>query len=336
LADVSILTIFVQILPMRVVIYLPLQFYSGVASSLFEIIQVINSMNSNKTIAVEFASYGKTARSRSGIVFPARPLSPEKIDVLLVLAGLGAELQPSPIILEKEAAKVLPIIQKAVSDKALIGASCGGAYFLAWAGLLNGKKATISWWLKNVVKTRFPQVKWEPSRMVVRSKGVYTSGGGFSGFELLSAILIDTGFAKEEKLVRKLMVLPPSRISQVPYEVNEGSFSDSDFVEKVERLAKRSLAGLNVSLLASHLHLSERTLARRFQEELSMSPGKWIQEKRLIEAKALMEKGKLSVEQICFETGYEDLSSFSRLFKRTTGMSPTEYKRHFSTVKPGG
>ena len=319
---------------MRFVIYLPGEFYSGVASSLFEIIQVINQVNNHEVISVEFVAHGKTARSRSGIDFPARRLSNKKMDVLFLLAGLGAELLPNEDFLKKEALKALPVIKKALKDKAIIGATCGAAYFLAQAGILNGKRATISWWLKRLALARFPEVRWEPSRMVVRSGRVYTSGGGFSGFELLSAILIDTGFSKEERLVRKLMVLPPARTSQAPYEVEEVlQTKDSDFIEKSERVAKKYLPELNVGLLARELNVSERTLARKFRDELSVSPGKWIQEKRLVKAKMLLESGSLSIDQVCMDTGYEDLSSFSRLFKKTTGMSPSEYKKHFTRVK---
>jgi transcriptional regulator GlxA family with amidase domain len=330
---VSILTIFVQILPMLFAIYLPGEFYSGVASSLFEIIQVINQVKNKEVISVEFVAHGKAARSRSGVLFPASPLSNKKIDVLLVLAGLGAELVPNEEVLEKESLKALPIIKKALKDKAIIGATCGAAYFLAKAGLLNGKRATISWWLKRLALRRFPDVRWEPSRMVIRSGRIYTSGGGFSGFELLSAILIDIGFSKEEKLVRKLMVLPPARTSQAPYELDGiAGITDSDFIEKLERLAKKYLPDLSVVLLARELHVSERTLARKFRDELSISPGKWIQEKRLLKAKILLESGSLSIDQVCMDIGFEDLSSFSRLFKKTTGMSPTEYKKHFARV----
>jgi transcriptional regulator GlxA family with amidase domain len=319
---------------MRFVIYLPGEFYSGVASSLFEIIQVINQVKNKEVISVEFVAHEKSARSRSGVLFPARPLTNKKIDVLLVLAGLGAGLVPNEDFLDKEALKALPVIKKALKDGAIIGATCGAAYFLAKAAILNGKRATISWWLKRLAAARFPEVRWEPSRMVVRSGRIYTSGGGFSGFELLSAVLIDIGFSKEEKLVRKLMVLPPARTSQAPYEVDSiAGITDSDFIEKLERLVKKYLPELDVELLAKELHVSERTLARKFRDELSISPGKWIQEKRLNKAKMLLESGSSSIDQVCIHIGFEDLSSFSRLFKKTTGMSPTEYKKHFAGVK---
>jgi transcriptional regulator GlxA family with amidase domain len=80
-------------------------------------------------------------------------------------------------------------------------------------------------------------------------------------------------------------------------------------------------------LLADELGLSARTLSRRFHDTLNISPGRWIQEKRLQKAKALLEKTRLSVSEICFQVGYEDVASFSRLFSKSTGMAPGEFRR---------
>jgi transcriptional regulator GlxA family with amidase domain len=175
--------------------------------------------------------------------------------------------------------------------------------------------------LKKEASRRFPKVRWEPSRLIIRQGRVYTSGAAFSGLELITALLVDLGFAKEERQVRKLMVLPPSREFQSPYEIPFVEDMDP-FAKKLHKLAKENIQELNLEFLARHLGTSPRTLSRRFSDEFQTSPGKWIQERRLELARTLLEASKLSISEVCYRVGYQDLASFSRLFARTTGMAP--------------
>jgi AraC-like DNA-binding protein len=73
--------------------------------------------------------------------------------------------------------------------------------------------------------------------------------------------------------------------------------------------------------------MSKRTMSRRFNSELETNPGKWIQQKRLETARALLEGTKLGVSEICYRIGYQDVASFSRLFSKTTGMAPGEFRK---------
>jgi AraC-like DNA-binding protein len=165
-------------------------------------------------------------------------------------------------------------------DSVLRAPDRGAAYLLAASGLLDGKRSTISWWLKKEASRRFPQVRWEPSRMIVRQGRIYTSGAAFSGLELITTLLIDLGFSKEERQVRKLMVLPPSRQFQSPYEMLFSEAADP-FEKKLNQLTKERIRDLDLQFLAQELSMSSRTLARKFLNELQTTPGKWIQEKRL-------------------------------------------------------
>ena len=313
---------------MHFVIYLPTLFYSAIAATIVELLQVINEVNPKASLTHEFVSVSSQAKSRSGISFPSSKKAKRKADVFVLLAGLGSEIDPDIAVLENEARMAAPYIQKAQQQGAIIAATCAASYFLAHAGLLNGKKATISWWLKRKAQNAFANVKWEPSRIVVRQGRLYTSGGGFSGLELISAVLIDTGFAKEEREARKYLVLPPARTSQAPYDNIGMDDNLSPFLKKLSRIADEHLANLSLGSLAKILSVSSRSLSRKFAEELSMTPGKWIQQERIARASELLKKGKLSVSEICYAVGYEDLPSFTRLFIKVTGMRPTEFRRH--------
>jgi transcriptional regulator GlxA family with amidase domain len=313
---------------MHFVIYLPERFYSAIASTFVESLQTINDLEKRNPLTFEFVSPYPQPLSRSGILYSARRKPSRKMDVLVLLSGAGAELAPSPDLLEKEARNASRLLQQASKDNAVIAATCGAAWILAASGLLHRKRATISWWLKDEARQRFPRVKWEPSRIVVRDGRMYTTGGGFSGLELITTLLSDLGFAEQERRMRKIMVLPPARQYQSPYEMVLDR-KIGPFEAQLNGLAVEWLDELTVPLMARQLGLSSRTLSRKFAEELQTSPGKWIQQKRIETAKSLLEETGLTVSEICFKVGYGDLAAFTRLFTRSTGMSPTEFRKSF-------
>lgn len=322
---------------MHVAVYLPPRFYSGIASSVVETLQVVNDVSGSDVFSFEFLAAQPNVVSRSGIHFPARARASRKIDVLILLAGSGMESGRTVQLLEEEIMRVKPFILCAQKQGAIIAATCGASYLLAGLGLLDGKRATISWWLKEEASRRFPRVRWEPSRLVVRQGRIYTTGAGFAGLELITTLLIDLGFAKEERKVRKLMVLPPSRQFQSPYEMSLPRETD-EFERKLDQLAKKHVQKLSLDFLAQELGMSPRTLSRRFLNELQATAGKWIQGKRLEAARTLLETTGLNVSEICYRVGYHDLASFSRLFSRTSGMTPVEFRKQVRSwrARPAG
>src|SRR6201987_1109914 len=203
---------------MHIVVYLSSGFYAAIAATIIETLQAVNSVSGTKTFSFEFVAKQSRAVSRSGIRFKANTEASKKIDVLILLAGAEAEAAQTIHLLDRKTKHVLPLIHQAQRQGSLIAATCGASYFLAGSGILDGKGSTISWWLKKEASRRFPAVRWEPSRMVIRQGRMYTTGAGFSGLELITTLLVDLGFDQEERQVRKLMVLPPSRQFQSPYE----------------------------------------------------------------------------------------------------------------------
>jgi transcriptional regulator GlxA family with amidase domain len=314
---------------MHVVIYLPSAFYSAIASTVVETLQAVNEVRRSPAFSFEFVAKNPHAVSKSGISFPARTRPSKRMDVLIVLAGMRAEMSETLRLLEGESKHTTPLIRLAQKQGAVIASTCGAAYLLAASGLLDGKRSTISWWLKKEASRRFPQVRWEPSRMIVRQGRIYTTGAAFSGLELITALLIDLGFTKEERQVRRLMVLPPSRQFQSPYEMLFSEAADP-FEKKLNKLTKERIRDLDLQFLAQELNMSSRTLSRRFFNELQTTPGKWIQEKRLEMARGLLESTRLNVSEICYRVGYQDVASFSRLFVKTTGMPPAEFRRQIA------
>ncbi len=295
---------------MHVVVYLPSAFYSAIASTVVETLQAVNDVHGSALFSFEFVAKHPRAVSKSGISFPAKIRPSKRMDVLILLAGLRPEISETLRLLDQESEHTKPLIRLAQRQGAVIASTCGAAYLLAASGLLDGKRSTISWWLKKEAGRRFPKVRWEPSRLIIRQGRIYTSGAAFSGLELITTLLIDLGFAKEERQVRKLMVLPPSRQFQSPYEMPVPEPVDA-FEKKLNALSKENLPRLNIELLAQRFGMSPRTLSRRFFET----------------ARTLLEATRLSVSEVCYRVGYQDVASFSRLFAKTTGMPPGEFRK---------
>jgi transcriptional regulator GlxA family with amidase domain len=311
---------------MHVVVYLSSGFYAAIVATIIETLQAVNSVSGIKTFSFEFVAKQSRAVSKSGIRFKANTEPSKKIDVLILLAGAEAEAAQTIDLLDRETKHVLPLIHQAQRQGSLIAATCGASYFLAGSGILDGKRSTISWWLKKEASRRFPAVRWEPSRMIIRQGRVYTTGAGFSGLELITTLLLDLGLSKEERQVRKIMVLPPSRQFQSPYE-DSFPVAVDPFEKQLNHLSRENIRELDLQFLASRLGVSSRTLSRKFINELQTTPGKWIQNKRLEMARTLLETTRLTVSEICYRIGYQDVASFSRLFAKSTGMPPADFRR---------
>ena len=315
--------------PIHVAIWLPKKFYAAVAATLVEIFELVNTLRRKEVFSFEFIAGDAQPVTSAGVSFKARKKASRRPDVLIILAVPGMDMADLLVDLDKESRNVVPLIKQAFREGAILAAHCSASYFLAKAGLLDGRSATVSWWLKKEVIRLFPRVRWDPSRLLVRDGRIYSCGGGFSGLELAKALLKDLGMEEDERLVRKLLVLPPSRHLQTPYEISlEGiTTSAASLRERLDALSAKDIASLDLPSLARQLTLSPRTLARRFSDELGLTPGQWIKDRRLAIARTLLEETDLDVAEVCYRIGYEDPASFNRLFSRATGMPPGEYRK---------
>lgn len=214
----------------------------------------------------------------------------------------------------------------------MIAASCAGAFVLAEAGILNGRRATTSWWLGRIFRTRYPQVKLCEGELVVNEDGIISSGAFTACLDLALQIIEQMGSAALALSCAKIMLIHAKQDSQYPYMTLQARVQHHDeLVLKAQSHIRSNLRlDLSVEGLAKLLCVSPRTLNRRFHDALGCSPIQYIHEVRVEGAKRLLETTDLHFDQIVRRIGQDDPTSFRRVFEKVTRVSPTRYRRMFS------
>ncbi len=208
---------------------------------------------------------------------------------------------------------------------------CVGAYVLAKAQLLDNKKATTHWIVEEKIEKEFPLIKLDVDKIIIEDQNIITAGG-VSAYIDLSLYLIRKYFSIETAYqCANFLVVDAGRTSQKHYK-NLASVStglETDLKDLLTWIDQNIHYPIALADLARQLRISERTLMRRFVKEVGMLPTKYLQNIRVQKAKELIINSNRSFEHITFDVGYEDISSFRRLFKKMTGLSPGEYRNIF-------
>src|SRR4249919_158549 len=255
---------------------------------------------------------------------------PDELDVL-VLPGL---MHSSPQDLIDRVCAMQPeidLIRKLHLHGVAIAGSCSGTFLLAETGLLDGHRATSSWWLSAAFRQRYPAVHLEADAMLIDDAGMMTTGGA-SAVQMLMLRLIARGGGDElAQQTSRMLLIDPERQSQAPY-VSEALMARPrhSLSEKAEHFLQKELhSEISVTRLAEVCGTSERSLLRHFRTHLGMTPQAHIQHLRVERAKALLETTHLSFEEIVERCGYSDSASFRKLFKRDTALTPADYRERF-------
>jgi transcriptional regulator GlxA family with amidase domain len=212
-----------------------------------------------------------------------------------------------------------------------LASSCCGGFLLAEAGLLDGRSATTSWWLDAAFRHRYPRVSLDVEQMIVEDGCIATTGASTAVLSYMLQLLgrhVDPDLAQ---MTARMMLIDPDRASQAPYislaltERPRHSLSEKAGAFLQTQLHRE----LSIAELAAHCGTSERSLLRHFRQHYGSSPLAHIQHLRVERAKALLESTLLSFEEIVERCGYSDASSFRKLFKRATSLTPADYRDRF-------
>ncbi|MGS2809554.1 GlxA family transcriptional regulator [Nocardia sp. MW-W600-9] len=208
---------------------------------------------------------------------------------------------------------------------------CTGAFVLAAAGLLDGRPATTHWRMADSFRRHFPRVRLDPDVLFVDDGDVLTSAGAASGVDLcLHIVRADHGSAVANHAARRCVVPPWREGGQAQYidqPVPDPAMASTAATRHwvLEHLE----LPLTMAELAGHARMSRRTFARRFVDEVGISPGRWLIQQRVARARHLLEASDLSVEQIASRVGFATGTSLRQHFQVAVGVAPLAYRRTF-------
>jgi len=212
--------------------------------------------------------------------------------------------------------------------------ACSGSVLLAATGLLNGCEATSHWAYQDLFRTRFPEVRFrpEPNLVFADPTGRIVTAGGTTSWHDLAIHIISRHCSPGEALrIAKVYLLKLHGEGQLPYAslVRRQPHADSAVRHAEEWLSKNFQEPHAVASVVAESGIPERSLKRRFKTATGCTIISYVQNLRVEEAKRRLETGSASSDDISASVGYENFAFFRRVFKRSTGLTPGQYRRMF-------
>lgn len=248
-----------------------------------------------------------------------------RVDTVLVSGGTGREVA----LAEQGLVEHLPGIAARARRTCSV---CGGAFLLAAAGLLDGRRVTTHWAGCAQLAKRHPSVRVEPDRIYIRDGDVLTSAGVTAGIDLALALVEeDHGVEVARTVARWLVVFlqRPGGQSQFSERLGVRLGSESSIRPLLDRIVAEPSADHRVSELALQAGLSERHLTRVFQSEAQTTPARFVERVRVEAARDALESSSTPVEAIAHDCGFGSAETMRRSFVRVVGVGPGELRSRF-------
>jgi transcriptional regulator GlxA family with amidase domain len=219
---------------------------------------------------------------------------------------------------------VIKFLRQALGRSRRVAATCVGAFVLAEAGLLDGRRVTTHWNRARELQARFPKVKVEDDRIFITDGPVWTSAGMTAGIDLaLAMVEKDLGADTARSVARQLVVYHRRAGGQSQFSALLELEPKSDRIQSALAYAKRNLdKPLTVRQLAEAAHLSPRQFSRAFRAETGQSPAKALENLRIEAARLMLEQSRHPIDVIARQTGFADRERMRRAFLRAFGEPP--------------
>jgi len=227
--------------------------------------------------------------------------------------------------------RVAGVVRRAVERNAWLLSVCSGAFVLAAAGVLDGRRATTHWKYADTMARMYPAITVDPDVLYVQDGKIITSAGTAAGLDACLHLLRQELGAEAANIVARRMVVPPQR------DGGQAQFITTPIPET----ASLSLApvtdwmlqhlheDLTVDQLAARAHMSPRTFARRFRADMGTTPAAWLNRQRVMHAQRLLERTDLGLDRIAAECGFGSAAVLRQNFSRVLGTTPTAYRARF-------
>jgi transcriptional regulator GlxA family with amidase domain len=301
-----------------IVVFPGFQILDLAAASVFEIANLL-AQRPTYDVAL-YSEYGGRVASSSGIEVETRQLADPAFDTLIVSGDLTVST-PSEGLLK--------FVSAAAAASRRIASICTGAFVLAAAGVLNGRRATTHWSSARTLQRRYPAIKVEEDRIFITDDTVWTSAGMTACIDLsLALVEADLGFQVSKAVAQKMVVYHRRTGGQSQFSAMLELESKSDRIQQALDYAKRNLRKtLSVAELAGVANLSSRQFSRSFRAETGQSPAKAIESLRVEVAKSLVEDSRHAIDVVARETGFADPERMRRAFIRKFGHPPQTFRR---------
>jgi transcriptional regulator GlxA family with amidase domain len=278
-------------------------------------------------IEVAFVGVRRRVRTAQGLTVPVVPAASVAPPDAVLVPALGAKMPDTLAarLAQRDVADAVALLRHWSQGSASIGAACTGTFLLAESALLDGQRATTSWWLAPMFRQRYPQVVLDESRMLVNSAGFTTAGAALAHLDLALSVVRSQSPALAALAARYLLV--EARGSQVEFVIPDHLAHADPVVERFEGWARQRLAsGFSLGDAARAVGASERTLARRLHAVLGKTPLSYFQDLRVERALHLLRTGSASIDQIATQIGYADGVTLRSLLRRKLGKGVRELR----------
>ena len=281
------------------------------------------------TIAVSAQSF----RSESGMIFQAEKTfqTAPSLDTIVVPGGRG--LRHNDVN-----QKISDWILKRVAHTRRIASICTGIYGLAPTGLLDGRQVTTHWRVATDVARRFPKLRVDYKRLVIKDGPFYTSTGLTAGIDLSLALIEEdygrhVALAAAQELVTPLTRRDPEEESCAP--ANDESQPNDRFAELIAWIVRNLHTDLSVEVLARRACISPRHFSRAFKSVFGTSPAEFVENLRLNEARRRLSTRRKTVRSVAASVGFRNANAFHRAFERRFGIRPNRFPNDTSSELAG-
>jgi transcriptional regulator GlxA family with amidase domain len=248
------------------------------------------------------------------------------IDTLFIAGGRGSERY-------RRHPPLLRWLRRQAGWVRRLASVCTGAFFLAEAGLLKGRRATTHWASCERMARQFPDVSVEPDTIFVKEGSIYTSAGVTSGMDLALA-MVEEDFGREVALAvaRELVVFLQRPGGQAQFSAQLAvQFAEHEPLRELQaHILDHPDEDLSVETLARRAAMSPRNFARVFTREVGTTPARFVLSARVETARRLLEESSEGLETICSMSGLGTTESMRRAFLRTVGVAPSQYRERFN------
>ncbi|QDE39496.1 GlxA family transcriptional regulator [Luteibacter pinisoli] len=306
---------------MRDIAFIVYPGYSVMALTIAMAFEVANSVTESQPYDLHFVSEaGGPVRTSAGMMIESEAFSDTPFDTLVV----GGATTPIAAT-----AGLLEFVRAASSRHRRIAAVFTGAFVLAEAGLLDGRRAATHWLHADELQRRFPKVKIAHDRIFMNDGPIWTTAGGAAGLDLgLTLIEMDLGAELVKSVARELVIYHRRSGEQSQFSALLDLSPKSDRIQMALSYARENLhKPLTVEELAEVACLSPRHFSRTFHAETGQSPAKAIENMRVESARSLMEQSRHPMDVVAHQTGFCDRDRMRRAFLRAFGQSPQVLRR---------